>query len=752
MKLYQHILTSFLSVLAAVMPAGAIEKSNPMVFGNNRLTIITPTLLRLEHAKEQKFIDEPTLFAYNRTSLLDTAQISVKDLGGDWYEITTPALRIEYKNDGFPFSTYNLNVYYTLDGKEKKFTNRFILRNNLGGPIETLDRVTCEIPMNDGILSRDGWYMIDDERTDILSNGWIKPRDTRTHIQDQYCFIYGNDYKAALASLGAISGKVPMTRKYIHGVWYCRYWDYTADEFLDIINGYDENDFPLDNIVFDMGWHTNDATTGTGHNGHLNWNGYTWNKELIPNPKALIDSCHAKGVTVSLNDHPHDGIRPHEHNYNDFIAALGVKDGKVPLFNPADSFYMAKFFDYAHRPSEDMGVDFWWLDWQQNYLYPNVPGYHSTTLAWLNELYYRDSQKNGKRGAGYSRWAGWGDHRNPIQFSGDAQSNWEILAFEVKLTACSGQGGCYYWAHDIGGFRGNPNPELTVRWTQFGALSAALRVHSTKDARLDRRPWISGEKETKAMRRMYHMRSRLMPYIYSSVWQTHNTMIPLNRSMFIDYGSQKESFNQPQEFTFGDILLAAPITKPSEGDNKVASQSVWFPEGEVWYDYFTHEKKQGGVTEQISKPLDEFPLYVRGGWVLLEQPYTSRPATTPLNHVVMRVYPAISDANGADNTFTLYEDDGISLDYTKGKYVTTDFRYIQNGADASVVVNPAKGAYDGMVKERSYTLVLPTLKAGSVVKVNGKKAKIVTDAQTGAPAVEIAKTSIGKKIVIEFKI
>ena len=88
--------------------------------------------------------------------------------------------------------------------------------------------------MQDGLLSRDGWYVIDDERSDLLVDGWLRPRDTRSHVQDQYCFVYGNDYKAALADLGAIGGRVPMTRKYIHGVWYCRYWDYTSEEFLSI--------------------------------------------------------------------------------------------------------------------------------------------------------------------------------------------------------------------------------------------------------------------------------------------------------------------------------------------------------------------------------------------------------------------------------------------------------------------------------------------------------------------------------------
>ncbi|WP_289769117.1 glycoside hydrolase family 31 protein [Muribaculum intestinale] len=737
------------SVLGMSLPGfAAVPKENPMVFGNARLSVITPTLLRLEFAKDGKFVDEPTLFAYDRTSMLPMDSIKITDLGDNRYEIVTSALTINYHDDGFPFSTSNLMVYYNLNGKRKKFTNRFLPKNNLGGTVETLDRVTREIPMDDGLLSRDGWYMIDDERTDLLTpDGWIRPRDTNTHIQDQYCFIYGNDYRSALASLGAISGRVPMTRKYIHGVWYCRYWDYTSDEFLDIIRGYDENDFPLDNIVFDMGWHTNDATLGTGHNGHLNWNGYTWNRELIPDPKALIDSVHARGVTVSLNDHPHDGIRPHEHNYAEFAAAMGAKDGEVPLFDLSDRRYMDNFFKYAHRPSEDMGVDFWWLDWQQNYLYPHVRGHHSTSLSWINELYYRDSQQGNRRGAGYSRWAGWGDHRHPIQFSGDAQANWEMLAFEVKLTACSGQGGCYYWAHDIGGFRGEPNPELSVRWTQFGALSAALRVHSTKDKRLDRRPWISGERETKAMRRMYHMRSEMMPYIYSSVWQTHNTMVPLNRSMFIDYGDQKESFGQPQQFTFGDILLAAPISSPGTGADLTASQRVWFPAGEVWYDYFTHEMKQGGHTADISKPLDEFPLYVRGGWVLPMQPYTSRPASAPLDTLVMRVYPAAKDV---DNTFTLYEDDGISLDYQKGVYATTPLRYIQSGNKAIVSVEPVEGGYPGLVKRRAYRLQLPAFQFGAKVKVNGKIVKPSYDDTVGCHVVSVPAMPLSRRITIEY--
>lgn len=658
-----------------LMPANSTP-ANPLVWGKNRLTIITPSLIRLEYATDEKFVDQPTLFASERGNILDKAKIQVKDMGDRCYEITTADLRIYFKHDGYPFSTSNLAIYYRMNGKEKKFTNRFLPKNNLGGAIETLDRVTKAIPMNDGILSRDGWYMVDDNRSDLLVDGWLKPRDTQKHLQDQYCFIYGDDYKKALADLGAISGKVPMTRKYVHGIWYCRYWDYTSKEVMQIIKGYNEHDFPLDNFVLDMGWHTNDATTGTGHNGHLNWNGYTWNNGLIPDPRALIDSIHQQGITLSLNDHPHDGIRPHEKNYAAFMKSMGETMGELLLFAPGDRKYMTNFFEYAHRPAEQMGVDFWWLDWQQNYLYPYVPGTNTTTLAWLNRLYYRDSKHNGLRGCCYSRWAGLGDHKHPIQFSGDAQANWNVLAFEVELTACSGNGGCYYWAHDIGGFRGAPNPELTVRWTQFGALSAALRVHSTKDSRLDRRPWLGNDTIVAAIRKAYHLRSQLIPYIYSSVWQTHRTMIPLNRCLFIEYGKQEEAYKNPQEYLFGDLILTAPITSPGKGRDKVASQDVWLPHGEVWYDFFTNNSYAGGNKYQVSKPLDQFPMFIKGGWILPLQPYTSRPTSAELSKLILRIYPAGCDV---DNTYNLYEDDGLTMEYERGRYAITALEYAQKG-------------------------------------------------------------------------
>ena len=173
----------FLLFLCGGFSAVAQPSGNPLVFGENRLTLITPTLFRLEFAHDGKFIDDPTYFAYDRGSLLPASEFRVRELGGNRYEISTSALRIVYEHDGFPFGLHNFAAYYKLNGKEKKFTNRCIFRNNLGGPVETLDRVTGEIPMQNGLLSRDGWYVIDDERSDLLVDGWLCPRDRKSHVQ-----------------------------------------------------------------------------------------------------------------------------------------------------------------------------------------------------------------------------------------------------------------------------------------------------------------------------------------------------------------------------------------------------------------------------------------------------------------------------------------------------------------------------------------------------------------------------------------
>ena len=366
----------------------------------------------------------------------------------------------------------------------------------------------------------------------------------------------------------------------------------------------------------------------------------------------------------------------------------------------------------------------------------------------MNHIYYNYSSGNHLRGAGFSRWAGWGDHRHPIQFSGDAVGNWDLLRFEVDLTTTSGNAGCFFWAHDLGGFYDGTDPELYTRWTQFGLLNSSLRIHSVYDEKLDRRPWLWGVEAEKAMHRIYHLRSQLMPYIYSSVRQCHTDMLPLNRGMYIEYPDEEKAYQYPGQFLFGDLLLGAPITAKGEGEKKIATQEVWLPGGTDWYNFFTGERQEGGQVIKTKSPLEQFPLFIKGGCPLPMQPYTERMCSTPLTELIVRCYPG---KEGANNTYILYEDDGLTQDYLQGKYATTRLNYQKSGGQTIITVSPVEGTYEGQPRKRAYRIELPGIPVQARVSVNGKKARTAPNQELNGVIVPIKVMDIHKPIVIKIQ-
>lgn len=679
------------------------QTPNPIIVEKNaRFTIITPACIRLEYSASGKFVDEPSLFAVCRDAR--TQEFSVQHHNNHEIVIKTEKIALTYRPNGQPFCAENLHaIIYRTRGttrEEVAWNPGMPNQNNLGGTVRTLDQARGKFPLDDGVLSRDGWYLHDDSHRHLLVNGWVQER-LSDYGTDWYLFGYGLDYKAGLKALAAIAGPVPLPRKYLLGSWYSRYWPYTSKEYREIVEEYHQNNFPLDIMVMDMDWHRD------------GWTGWSWNRTLLPDAEDLLAWFHQQGLAVTLNLHPADGVKPHEDAYLAFMKDMGVavntesgadqSQHPVLPFDPSNQKYMDMLFKHTHTPMEKLGVDFWWLDWQQHEFTVGSPQLRN--LEWLNHCYFQHTSKENLRGASFSRWGGWGDHRHPIHFSGDAVSIWPMLEFEVPFTSIAGNIGCFFWSHDIGGHFGGLNPETNARWVQFGAMSAALRLHSTRDENMDKRPWTMKEaKYIESMRVAFHIRSRWMPYIYSSAAQSCQNTIPLTRQMYIDYPEKEIAYRCPQQYLLGDAVLVAPITEPGTGHKKIARQHVWFPEGN-WYNWFTGEleKGEGDQVRSVWANIAEFPLYVKGGIPIPMQPYTERMAMTPLTHLVVRVHP------GDPGQFVLYEDDGITKEYQQGKFATTQLRYEtqqnKNGHQThSLIIEPTQGTYQGQPQQRAYTI------------------------------------------------
>ena len=710
-----------------------------------RFTILTPNCVRLEYQPDGRFTDESTLFVNRRVS---HAVPFVQRTDGNATVIETGPLRICYAPDDKAFHAGNLQVMIRKGEGWVEWRPGAKPAGNLRGPIATLDNVSGPVELPEGLLARDGWSLVDDSGTPIFMNEWIAPRPAERGI-DWYLFGYGTDYKAALASLAAVSGPVPMPRKHILGSWYCRWFDYTETQFREIAEEYRLHDFPLDILVMDMGWHTQkDAQTGIGHCIGLGWTGWSWNRALLPNAENLLADLRNDGVFVTLNAHPHDGVRAHETCYPEFMRMQGKDPARdeVPKFNAGDRAYMDAYFKAAHEPLEKAGVDFWWVDWQQDnkpglaYV-PGVPGLRH--LPWLNYLYFKYSQTLGKRGLGFSRWGGWGDQRNPIQFSGDSGGCWEMLKFEIEFTLRSGNSGCFFWAHDIGGFFDGNDAELLARWIQFGAVSSSLRLHSYRN--MDRRPWLWGAETEQSARVAYHLRSQLMPYIYTSARQCNTRTLPLIRPLYLEYPDQDEAYTHMNEYLFGDHLLAAPVTTKRADGRKTAAQSVWIPEG-TWFHWFRGKSFVGPKTVEVQSTLDEFPLFARGGTPIPLQPYTPRMATTPLTNLVVRCWPG---TDGVQGVHELYEDDGQSDRYQSGDFATTRLSYLRTGDQITVGVEPTVGTYQGQPFQRSVTVELPGFKPAGTASVNGQAIAATYDAKTDTCRINVVASDIRSGLTVK---
>ncbi len=675
--------------------------------GKVRFTVLKDRLIRLEYDAEMIFEDRPSQVVWYRTQPLPEFQTWEEN---GWLHIETAFLYLSYKLNG-EFFWRDLNVVLKETGHEWHFGDSDY--SNLKGTARTLDRADGPIPLDQGLVSRAGWSLLDDSSSLVFSEeGWLQTRAADPFKKDFYFFGYGQDYLQAVKDYQDLSGRPGLLPRWSLGNWWSRFWRYTQEELTQLMLEFESRLFPLSVCIVDMDWHI--TKTGNTSSG---WTGYTWNKKLFPDPYGFVQFLHDHKLRTALNLHPAEGVHDHEEAYPQMAEVLGIDPHtkKPVVFDIASRDFTEAYFELLHHPMESKGIDFWWMDWQQG---TKTKTAGLDPLYWLNHLHYFDLGRNHtKRPFVFSRWPGLGGHRYPIGFSGDTIVSWESLAFQPYFTATASNVAFGWWSHDIGGHcEGIENDELYLRWVQYGVFSPIFRLHSTNNRYCERLPWKHGLDVEETARNAMQLRHRLIPLLYNASWINSTSGEPPILPLYYRWPEEAAAYTSPQSYLFCQQILAAPITKPIDSSTGLSRQVIWLPRGD-WYNFFTGEYLQGGSWTVMYGRLQDIPAFIAPGALIpLNADEVSNGVDLPAK-LMIRAVP------GKTSSFHLYEDDGVSQAYLKGDYSITELRQELSDNNWLFSISPRQGSFSKAPLNRSWQLEVFGLSSTSSLNclVDGKE-------------------------------
>ena len=718
---------SFLLLCLTTLFIYAQEEWNPLAAkeaivtsGSARFTVLTPRLIRIQYSTGKLFEDRATFAVVNRR--LPVPHFTQREEGGYLY-IETDSLTLRYKIGSKITATQKnsniLRIDLRVPGRNVSWYPGKDDALNLLGTQRTLDGNigdTHRVSLEKGLLSRDGWAILDESPATKRGDGSRSfPFDTPVdgipwvgkvldvNALDWYFFGYGHDYKDALQDYVRIAGRQPLPPHWMFGYWYSKYQAYTASQFQQIVKDMETNNVPHDVLMLDCDWHQN------------SWTGWTWNKSLIPQPNTLLSWMHTHNTKTALNLHPADGIGSSDDNFAKIRTDMGLDASATTVpWQLEDSTFYRTFVKNILRVREKQGVDFWWLDWQQDKTSSYIPGLGQT--FWLNHVFYNDMRLNrtDRRPVIFHRWGGMGSHRYPLGFSGDTFATYGTLRFESYVTATSANVCFGYWGHDGGGYlqpaEVATDPELVLRWMQFCVFQPIFRTHGSSQKSCERRIWKFSNFDLQNA--AFQLRYTLVPYIYTAAREAYDTGVSICRPLYYEWPEENLAYSTEDEYLFGNDILVAPISTPSEADGK-CERRTWLPKGS-WYDICRGRTIAGGRTITDRYDLSETPYFIRLGSIIpcnaSVQHLKSNPAT-----MVLWVIP------GADGKGKLYEDHGDSEAYKTGEYATTEFTQVHNSQGTTLTIGARSGSYQGMPAERAWQVVFFGSSRPMNVLVDGKE-------------------------------
>ncbi|XP_009609691.1 probable glucan 1,3-alpha-glucosidase [Nicotiana tomentosiformis] len=547
------------------------------------------------------------------------------------------------------------------------------------------------------------WLNAAEMQIDVLGSGWnsnessniMLPSDkqridtlwmSEAGVVDTFFFI-GPGPKDVVRQYTSVTGRPSMPQLFATAYHQCR-WNYRDEEDVyNVDSKFDEHDIPYDVLWLDI-----EHTDGKKY--------FTWDRVLFPNPEEMQNKLAAKGRHMVTIVDPHIK-RDESYHIHKEASEKGyyVKDatGKdydgwcwpgsssyVDLLNPEiRSWWSDKFsLDSYTGSTQYLHI---WNDMNEPSVFngPEVTmprdalhhgGVEHRELHNAYGYYFQMATSNGllKRGDGKDRpfvlgrafFAG--SQRYGAIWTGDNTAEWEHLRVSVPMVLTLSISGIVFSGADVGGFFGNPETELLVRWYQLGAYYPFFRGHAHHDTKR-REPWLFGERNTQLMREAIHVRYMYLPYFYTLFREANSSGTPVARPLWMEFPGDEKSFSNDEAFMVGNGLLVQGIYT-----ERAKHVSVYLPGDESWYDLRSGFAYKGGQTHKYEVSEDSVPSFQRAGTIIPRKDRLRRSSTQMENDPYTLVI-ALNSSQAAEGE--LYIDDGKSFEFKQGAFIHRRFTF-----------------------------------------------------------------------------
>ena len=662
-----------------------------------RFTVLTDRLIRLEYSKDGSFNDEITDFAKNRNFEVPKFKCEEDD---HYLIITTKYFSLQYaKEKPFkgPSFAPDTNLRVKLLNTDKIWYYDHPEARNFLGTAFSLDDFKGTVKLSKGLYSTDGFVSISDNNPYVLNELgiMIKPE---TNNLDIYLFMYRRDFGLCLKDYFNLTGYPTMLPRYALGLWWYRDKIYNFDAIKRLTSNFENNEIPLNVLLLGEFWHIKDSD-----NVNIYKSGYTFNKNLFPEPEKLVKYLHEKNIRLGLNIDHTEGVRKEEPTYELFYNEMEYKPENNIPFNAFDKMFIIVYFESIIEPLTKMDVDFFWLDYKKE----------ANSLRALSYYHIRDFYKSDdKRPMLLTRNPGVAAHNKGVLYSGETIVSWNTLRYLPFYNASASNIGVSWWSHDIGGFKdGIEDAELYMRYAQFGTYSPIFRLSAKRGIYYKREPWVWDFKTFNIVKEYINLRQKLIPYLYTENYNYAINGVPLVQPLYYNYPQMFDEENYKNEYYFGSEFFVSPITNPKDKVMNRVIQRLFLPKG-TWYDFKTGKKFAGGKKYVAFYKDEDYPVFVKAG-AIIPMADTSENYNLISNpeKMELHIFPGVS------NTYKLYEDDGISNMYERGLYHITaiDYNYMQN--NYSVIIHSIEGKNSVIPEKRDYKVYFRNTKMADKVDV-----------------------------------